>query len=207
MAGTFSQSSVLNSSHSVHTTTAWEPGQLFDKLHTRVTETISNREGDITVMGTFRGGVGVGAAGDQILHLVHIIHILVGLEQQTLQSLLSRDNRQERKTLENISSGNSKLIQKLEKRVSRIPGKSKGKHLTRSHLEVPIQSSKFSPPVLVGQPWRAPQSPAPWLPNKMTMTMMTMTMMNCSLVTYQDDHDDHDDHDHDDDLLLGYLPR
>ena len=80
----------------------WTTFCIFDKLHTRVTETISNREGDITVMGTFRGGVGVGAAGDQILHLVHIIHILVGLEQQTLQSLLSRDNRQEWKTLEDF---------------------------------------------------------------------------------------------------------
>ena len=52
----------------------WTIFCIFDKLYTRVTETISDREGDIT-MSTFRGGVGVGAACDQILHLVHIIYI------------------------------------------------------------------------------------------------------------------------------------
>ena len=124
---------------------------------------------------------------------------LAGLEQQTLQPLLSRDNRQERKTLEKILSGNSKMIQKLEKKISRIPGSPKGKHLTRSqsnpasshYLFLWNNPGELLSHLLLGHlprwPWWSwwpwpwwplPWWPAPWLPTK-------MTMMTCFLGTRQ----------------------
>ena len=87
-AGTFSQSSVLNSSHSVQTTTAWEPGQVFVFLTNCAQEEQkpSATEKTTITMSTFRGGVGVVAAGDKILHLVHVIFEEFGTAESSISA-------------------------------------------------------------------------------------------------------------------------
>ena len=59
----------------------WTTFCIFDKLYTRGTETILN-----ITMGTFRGGVGVGAAGDQIHHLAHIIFEEFGTAESSISA-------------------------------------------------------------------------------------------------------------------------